>query len=113
MYSKLNAYKSIEKPNISGREIEANVLIKAADMMENCGDNIGDAINFNLRVWTILQEDLIENGNKELPEELRQNLLALSNFVDKRTMEIKATGKRELMAFLIKLNRNIAAGLMT
>jgi flagellar protein FlaF len=46
-----------------------------------------------------------------LPLEIKQNLLALSVFVDRRIFEVMAYPAPEKLDILININRNIAAGL--
>jgi hypothetical protein len=49
----------------------------------------------------------------EVPLEMRQNMLALANFVDSRSVEIISTRNRDLASALIAMNRNLAGGLFT
>jgi len=64
----------------------------------------------NQRIWTILQGELAREDNP-LPIQLRQDLLTLSVFVDKRTFEVLAYPSPERLDMLIKINLNLAAGL--
>jgi flagellar protein FlaF len=70
------------------------------------------AVRLNWRLWTIFQADL-STPECEVPLEMRQNMLALSNFVDSRSVEIISTRNRELATALISMNRNLAGGLFT
>lgn len=114
----LDAYLSVEKVTLSGRELEASVLSKAADMLAQArqGDPaqraelIDNAVRHNLRVWTLFQAELL-NPEHEMPADLRQNLLNLTAFIDKRSMELFADPQPEKLDILIAINRNIAAGL--
>ena len=47
-----------------------------------------------------------------MPADVRSNLLSLSNFIDKRTVELLGDPKGEKAKVLININRNIGAGLM-
>jgi flagellar protein FlaF len=70
-----------------------------------------EAVRLNWRLWTIVQA---EQSDPECttPREIREGLLNLSNFVDKRSLEILATPDQEKIDILISINRNIAAGLL-
>jgi len=113
----LDAYLSIEKATLSGRELEASVLSKAADMLAQARDTqdqrderIEHAVRHNLRIWTLFQAELL-NPEHAMPAELRQNLLNLTAFIDKRSLELIAEPQPEKLDILIAINRNIAAGL--
>jgi len=117
--AQLEAYKSAQKSVMSGREIEAMALTKAALQLKKCrnewdpDDREGkrsESLEMNQRIWTILQGELAKEDNP-LPKQLRQDLLSLSLFVDKRTFDIMAFPAPEKMDILININLNIAAGL--
>jgi flagellar protein FlaF len=105
---------------MSGREIEASVLNRGALKLKECQDNwdaegcnerLDAALNFNQQIWSIFQVELVKTDNP-LPKQIRQNLLALSAYVDKRIFEIMAFPSPEKLSILIDINRNIAAGLL-
>lgn len=104
---------------MSGREIEAAVLYQGALKLKECQNNwnadnrdqrLEAALNFNQQIWTIFQGELVKADNS-LPKQIRQNLLALSAYVDKRIFEIMAFPSPEKLNIIIDINRNIAAGL--
>ena len=104
---------------MSGREIEATALTKAALQLKKCrsewdpDDRSGkrsESLEFNQRIWSILQGELSRADNP-LPQQLRQDLLTLSLFVDKRTFDVMAYPAPEKLDILININLNIAAGL--
>ena len=118
--SPLQAYESVNKTTMSGREIEASVLNLAARKLKECQDNwendkrdekLDAALQFNQHIWSILQGELVKAENP-LPKEIRQNLLTLGAFVDKRIFEIMAFPSPEKLNIVIEINRNIAAGLI-
>ena len=121
MYSSpLQAYETVSKATMSGREIEASVLNRGALKLKECQDNwdsegrnerLDAALNFNQQIWSIFQVELVQTDNP-LPKQVRQNLLALSAYVDKRIFEIMAFPSPEKLSILIDINRNIAAGLL-
>ena len=65
----------------------------------------------NWRIWTIIQSELVD-PECQVPREIRENLINLSNFIDKRSADIIAEPAPEKLAVLININRQIGAGLM-
>ena len=120
MYNKaLNAYKSVEKTTVSGRETEARVLTEAAIKLRTCqkkwdaenrSELLDEALTYNQRIWTIFQAELGKEDNP-LPDNIKLDLLRLSAFIDKRIFEIMAYPDPEKLNIIIKINENIAAGL--
>ena len=117
--AQLEAYKSAQKSVMSGREIEAMALTKAALQLKKCRNNWdpddknrerSDSLEKNQKIWSILQGELAREDNP-LPKQLRQDLLSLSLFVDKRTFDVMAFPAPEKLDMLININLNIAAGL--
>jgi flagellar biosynthesis activator protein FlaF len=115
----LNAYDNVNKATMSGRDVEAEVLTKAALKLKACQDNWAEngnsaileaALKYNQRVWTILQAELEKPGNP-LPSALKADLLRLSLFINKRSLETLAYPAPEKLTILININQNIAAGL--
>lgn len=115
----LDAYQSVEKATLNGRELEASVLSKAANQMQELSHNweapqleerLEEALRFNQRVWSFFQVELSQEDNP-LPAEIKRNLLVLSAFIDKRIFEVMAYPAREKLDILININRNISAGL--
>ena len=115
----LDAYKSVEKTTVSGRETEARVLTEAALKLRACQkkwDNedqrelLDEALTYNQRIWTIFQAELGKEDNP-LPDKIKLDLLRLSSFIDKRIFEIMAYPAPEKLNIIIKINENIAAGL--
>jgi flagellar protein FlaF len=120
VYNKaLNAYKSVEKATVSGRETEARVLTEAALKLRACQRQwneqsrkiqLDEALQYNQRVWTILQTELAKEDNP-LPKHIRLDLLRLSHFIDKRIFDVMGAPAPEKLDIIIKINENIAAGL--
>jgi flagellar protein FlaF len=115
----MDAYKKVEQETISGSEVEAAVLIKAANKLEECQKNwdadgyesmLDESLKFNQLIWSIFQSELAAEDNP-LPKDLRLNLLRLSSFIDGRSLETLAYPASEKLTILININRNIAAGL--
>ncbi|MDJ0819390.1 MAG: flagellar biosynthesis regulator FlaF [Desulfobacterales bacterium] len=115
----LQAYQTVEKATLPPREIEAQVLTRAARKLKECqkgwdaGDRVlklDEALKFNQRIWSIFQAE-VGNPKNPLPTKLKINFLRLSAFVDKRIFEIIAHPAAEKLSILITINENIAAGL--
>jgi flagellar protein FlaF len=120
MYAnQLATYKSVQKATMSDREIEASVLTKAALKLKSCQDNwdaddrfasLDEALKFNQLMWSIFQGELSKPDNP-LPKKLREDILSLSAFIDKRTFDIMAYPLPEKLTIIININLNLAAGL--
>jgi len=111
------AYQQIGKPFKSGTEIEAQAFIKAASLLEEArGDmknrsSLQDAISFTRKLWTILQAD-VSSSQSSLKDALKADLLSLSLYVDKKTVEVCVKPSRSGLDVLIDINRNVARGLL-
>jgi flagellar protein FlaF len=115
----LDAYQTIEKDTLDGRELEASVLMRAAARLAEVKGNwsspnrnelLDDALRYNQRLWTLFQAELSSLDNP-LPTEIKHNLLTLSIFVDKRTFDLMSYPEVGKLDILININLNIAAGL--
>jgi len=117
--AQLETYRNMQKATLSGRELEAEVLSKAAFKLNFCQDNWNDpkreelleeALKYNQKIWTLFQAELAKPDNP-LPKKLRENLLSLSAFVDKRIFELMSFPTPEKLTAIININLNLAAGL--
>ena len=117
--AQLDAYRTAVKTAMSGREIEASVLIKAALMLKNCQENwdsengnakLEEALKFNQLIWSIFQSDLT-NADNPLPKKLKEDILSLAVFIDKRIFDVMAYPSPEKLTVIININLSIAAGL--
>ena len=117
--SPLDAYRTIDNSTMSGRDIEARVLTDAALKMRQCqqawdaadlNTRLDAALRYNQKVWSVFQVEL-ERDDNPLPLNVRQNLLRLIAFIDKRIFETMAFPAREKLTLMIQINENIAAGL--
>ena len=104
---------------MSGRATEARVLTKAAALLKSCQDSweaadrrekLHEALEYNQRIWSVIQGSLLENDNP-LPKEVRRDILMLSAYVDKRIFDIMAYPASEKLSIIIDINLNLAAGL--
>lgn len=115
----LETYNAVNRANMSGREIEAEVLTQAALKLRSCQaewDNpernkrLDDALKYNQLIWSVFQGELIMDENP-LPKKIKQDLLTLSAFIDKRIFDVMAYPSPEKLNVIIDINSNIAAGL--
>lgn len=117
----LNSYTNMQKEALSGRELEASVLTRAGLMLKQVQENwsaqdrdekLLEAIKFNQKVWSFFQAELSDPENP-LPTALKQDILNLSLFVDKRLFEVMANPDKEKLTIVVDIDFNIAAGLRT
>jgi len=120
MYKRpLEVYRATDKATMSGREIEASVLTEAALKLKDCQDHwdaedreakLHEAFRFNQLIWSIFQGELVRPDHP-LPKQLRQDILNLSVFIDRRIFETMSYPSPEKLTAIININLNIAAGL--
>ncbi len=117
----IETYRDVQRTTLTGRELEASVLVKAAHLLKECRDRwdepdrterLDNALRYNQRLWSLFQAEL-SRPDHPMPKKLREDLLSLSLFIDKRTFEIMASPSPEKIDILININLNIAAGLST
>ena len=122
MYQKpSDVYTNMQKDALSGRELEASVLARAGVMLKQVQDNwdapdraskLLEAIKFNQRVWSFFQAELADPDNP-LPVKLKEDILNLSIFIDKRLFEVMAFPDQEKLSSVIDIDFCIATGLRT
>jgi flagellar protein FlaF len=120
MYAtQMQAYRKAPKAEMSEREIDAYALTQSALKIRDCQQNwdmperidqLFEALRINSFLWSIFQAEISADGNP-LPRQLREDLLTLSLFVDKRTREVMCFPEPDKLTVLININLNIAAGL--
>jgi flagellar protein FlaF len=117
MRSAADAYRSVAKEIASPRDLEANLLLKAAARLQAVADSwdhdhsgLTDALSFNRKLWTIFLSSMT-SPDHELPAEIRRNITSLGMFIMNQTMAVTANPRREALACLININRELAAGL--
>jgi len=118
MQNAAQAYRAIAKEIASPRELEADLLLKAASRLQTVKDHwdesssgLGDALLFNRKLWMIFIASVIDSENP-LPTEIRQNVANLGLFVMKQTVAMLAAPRREQLSSLININCELAAGLL-
>jgi flagellar protein FlaF len=117
--AQLETYRTMQKVTLSGRDLEAEVLSRAAYKLQYCQNNwddanreemLDEALKYNQKIWTLFQSELAKPGNP-LPKKIREDLLSLSAFVDKRIFEIMSFPTPEKLSAIININLNVASGL--
>ncbi len=115
----INSYTNMQKETLSGRDLEASVLTRAGLMLKQVQENwsapersekLLEAIKFNQKVWSFFQAELSDPENP-LPKNLREDILNLSIFVDKRLFEVMANPDKDKLNIVVDIDFNIAAGL--
>jgi flagellar biosynthesis activator protein FlaF len=117
MYQAANVYAKNAQVSQSPRELEANLLIKAASRLQNVQDDwelrfpeLDEALTYNRKLWTVLATAVTDPANP-LPREIKQNIANLAIFIFNRTVDLMIEAKPERLGVLININRQIAMGL--
>lgn len=119
--NQMDKFTTTEHGTVAERELEASVLARAGYMLQQVRENwngpdrnekLLEAIRFNQKVWSFFQAELSDPENP-LPQNLRQDILNLSLFVDKRLLEVMVNPDRDKLQIIVDINFNIAAGLKT
>jgi flagellar protein FlaF len=118
MHQAAQAYGAVARQIANPRELEANLLLKAAsrlqsirDGWETKKDDLQEALAFNRKLWTIFSTSATQQDSP-LPRELRQNIANLGLFVFNHTVTVMAEPRPEKLGTLININRELAAGLL-
>ncbi len=99
------------------RELEAEAFAKAIRLLKDGQQALpdfksyADAIRFNQSLWNIIQRDILSPDNP-LPTQLRNNLLNLSVFVDRRTLTALGDPNGNHLQVLIDINQQLMEGLL-
>jgi flagellar protein FlaF len=112
------AYGKVAKDTSSPRELEANLLLKAAARLQAVRDGwdeksgeLDDALLYNRKLWSVFLASVTREDNP-LPAMIRQNVANLGMFVMNQTIALTMEPKREKLGTLININRELAAGLL-
>jgi flagellar biosynthesis activator protein FlaF len=115
--SALHSYQRAQSSAMSVRQLEVLAFNRAASQLRRAGENVRDlgvyitALRFNQRLWTAIQARLMDD-NSGVPEPVRTNLLNLSLFIDKQTLNAIHTPAAEKLRSLIEINLAMAGGLV-
>ena len=117
MYTATSAYAKTAQKTAAPRELEAQLLLKAAakiqmivDGTTTDPDQILESLRYNRRLWTILITALMEPTNP-LPREIKQNVVNLGIFQVSHTLACEQEPDPTAMPVLVNINRRIAEGL--
>ena len=118
MQSAAQAYGKVAKQIANPRELEADLLLKAAARLQGIHDawdhkkpELDDALHYNRKLWSIFLTS-VTSSEHPLPVAIRQNVANLGLFVMNQTLTILQEPKRERLGSLININRELAAGLL-
>ena len=119
MRTAAKTYAKTAQATGSPRELEAQLLLRAAAKLQGVRDGktdseIASAVRYNRRLWLIFADSLARPENP-LPREIKQNVANLAVFVIKHSMSIETSTAPALerLGVLININRELAAGLRT
>ena len=112
------AYNQTTKAVESPRQRESALLMKAAAGLQKVKDEwdvctqqeLKSALAYNRKIWTIFMSSVTRDDNP-LPAELRQNIANLGLYILNETREMMMQPQPQKLDTLVRLNRQIAAGL--
>lgn len=117
MQSAAQAYRNVATQIANPRDLEADLLLKAASRLQQIHENwdekradLDAALLYNRKLWSIFLGAVTEPAS-QLPQAVRQNVANLGIFVMNQTMAITSEPRREPLRALININRELAAGL--
>ncbi len=118
MQNAAQTYGAVAKQIASPRELEADLLLKAASRLQAIHDAwdrqqpaLGDALLYNRKLWSIFLTS-VTSPEHPLPVAIRQNVANLGLFVMNQTVSMMTNPRREQLKSLITINRELAAGLL-
>jgi flagellar protein FlaF len=112
------------------REIEARVLVKSANALEDIKANwaddqkwsgldkakiLEDCLLYNRNIWLLFYDAAVENPTDQAAtrsQALRNNIVNLANYIFKREVEILDRKDVSMLESIININREISAGLL-
>ncbi|MEO8882517.1 MAG: flagellar biosynthesis regulator FlaF [Devosia sp.] len=113
----VEAYQQAARQTVPPRDLEANLLSKAAAHFQRIrndwnglGDELPTALIFNRKLWTVFLTSVTDEES-QLPLPVRQNIANLGVFVLSQTAELQVDPAPEKLDILVKINRELAAGL--
>jgi flagellar protein FlaF len=120
MQSAAQAYSKVATQTSSPRDLEANLLLRAAAQLQSVidkwddgkrGDDYHNALSYNRRLWVILFST-VTSADNPLPVETRQDVANLGLFIFNETIELTSKPDLDKMVSLVNINRQVAAGLL-
>jgi len=117
MHPGFSAYLKTQSLALKGQLVESEALLKAARLLETARISpsdpgvLGTALKFNLTLWTFFQADLMEPANA-LSEKLKSELLDLSLYMDRSSVELLQGYDANTLETMITINRNLAGAML-
>lgn len=96
----------------SNRQLKALQESLASDPKSVRAAQIDEVLTANRKLWTLFYDAALENDGGNRPNDLRSNIINLSNFIFKRTVDILAAPSKEKIDILITINNEVAQGLI-
>ena len=113
----VQAYLQTARQTVAPRDLEANLLSMAAAHFQRIRNDwdllateLPNALKFNRKLWTVFVTSVTE-PESQLPLPVRQNIANLGIFVLSQTAELQVAPVPEKLDILVKINRELAAGL--
>jgi flagellar protein FlaF len=92
--------------------------LQAAARLQNVHDSwdeqkssLDEALMYNRKLWSVFLTEAT-NASNPLPKDVRQNVANLGLFVMNQTVTAMSDPRPEQLGSLIKINRDLAAGLL-
>lgn len=112
------AYQQTARQTVNPRELEANILSRAAINLvriqeswdDNSGKGLSEALAFNTRLWSVFL-DTVTKADNPLPKDIKENIGSLGVFVLSHTLAVQSDPEASKLDVLISINREVAAGL--
>lgn len=118
MKSGYSAYSRTAAVAMSGRRLEGEAFARAAALLGRAAANpadrglLAEALKFNNRLWAIVDAE-VAAPTSPLADDLRGQLLSLSRFMDKQSLDVLARGPdRQALEAMAEVNRSLASGLL-
>lgn len=117
MHQAVQAYSQTARTTRNPRELEADLLIRAAARLQSVKDNwdgeaepLHAALFYNRKLWSVLVTSATRADNP-LPPQIKQNIANLGLFIFNRTLDVQMRPEPAKLDVLVTINREIAAGL--
>jgi flagellar biosynthesis activator protein FlaF len=117
MHNSAAAYAQTAKATLSGRDLEAQLLLRAAARLSavqegwpQTSEDLSPALLYNRKLWTVFATSATRPENP-LPNEVKNNIANLAVFIFTQQFEIERERKPEKLRALISINREVATGL--
>ncbi|HVV95004.1 MAG TPA: flagellar biosynthesis regulator FlaF [Hyphomicrobiales bacterium] len=117
MQEAAQAYARTAQKTAGPRELEAQLLLRAATQLQAVADgtltdnaDVLTAIRYNRKLWTILVSSATAESNP-LPAAIKQSVGKLGVFILSHSLRLEMQPARERVHVLVNINREVAAGL--